>query len=37
MRRARVAESILDYDGSLEINTDIMKKAGIYPYEEMLV
>jgi len=37
IHRARVTESILDYEGSLEIDTDIMKEAGIYPYEKILV
>ena len=37
IHRARVTESILDYEGSLEIDTDIMKDAGLYPYEKILV
>ena len=37
IHRARVTESILDYEGSLEIDTNIMKDAGIYPYEKILV
>ncbi|MFZ2656948.1 MAG: aspartate 1-decarboxylase [Victivallales bacterium] len=37
IHRARVTESILDYEGSLEIDTDIMKEAGLYPYEKILV
>ncbi len=34
---ARVTASILDYEGSLEIDMALMKKAGIYPYEKILV
>jgi aspartate 1-decarboxylase len=37
IHRARVTESILDYEGSLEIDMNIMKEAGIYPYEKILV
>ncbi|HCE42925.1 MAG TPA: aspartate 1-decarboxylase [Lentisphaeria bacterium] len=37
IHRARVTESILDYEGSLEIDTDIMKEVGLYPYEKILV
>ncbi len=37
IHRAVVTESILDYEGSLEIDMDIMKEAGIYPYEKILV
>ncbi|HBC89575.1 MAG TPA: aspartate 1-decarboxylase [Lentisphaeria bacterium] len=37
IHKARVTDSILDYEGSLEIDTDIMKAAGIYPYEKILV
>ncbi len=37
IHRARVTESILDYEGSLEIDIEIMKEAGLYPYEKILV
>jgi aspartate 1-decarboxylase len=37
IHRAVVTESILDYEGSLEMDMDIMKEAGIYPYEKILV
>ncbi|RKY87423.1 aspartate 1-decarboxylase [candidate division KSB1 bacterium] len=34
---ARITESVLEYDGSITIDRDIMDKAGIYPYERVLV
>ncbi len=33
IHRARVTDSNLDYEGSFTIDSDIMKKAGIIPYQ----
>lgn len=34
---ARLTECELDYEGSLEIDADLMKQANILPYEKILV
>ena len=37
IHRARITHCDLDYEGSLEIDTDILRQAGIRPYEKILV
>lgn len=37
IHRARLTECVLDYEGSLEIDIDILKACGIRPYEKILV
>jgi aspartate 1-decarboxylase len=37
IHRARITECDLNYEGSLEINTDYMEEVGLYPYEKILV
>ena len=34
---ARLTSCELDYEGSLEIDIDLLKEAGIFPYEKILV
>jgi aspartate 1-decarboxylase len=36
IHRAQVTESSLDYEGSLTIDPDFMKKVGLLPYEKIL-
>ena len=37
IHRARITQCFVDYEGSLEIDTDLLDKAGILPYEKILV
>lgn len=37
IHRARITQCVVDYEGSLEIDTDLLEKAGILPYEKILV
>jgi aspartate 1-decarboxylase len=37
IHRARVTQTKLDYPGSLGVDADILKAAGIRPYEEVLL
>ena len=37
IHRARITHCDLDYEGSLEIDTDLLRQAGIRPYEKILV
>jgi len=37
IHRARITECDINYEGSLEINTDYMAEVGLYPYEKILV
>ena len=37
LHRARVTDARLHYPGSIEIDEDLMEKAGILPYEAVLV
>jgi aspartate 1-decarboxylase len=37
IHRARITQCDIDYEGSLEIDIDILEKAGILPYEKILV
>lgn len=37
IHRARVTETKIDYPGSIGIDEQIMKEAGIAPYEEVLL
>ena len=37
IHRARITQCFVDYEGSLEIDIELMKKAGILPYEKILV
>ena len=37
IHRARITMCDVDYEGSLEIDIDILEKAGILPYEKILV
>ncbi|MBN2128806.1 MAG: aspartate 1-decarboxylase [Sedimentisphaerales bacterium] len=37
LHRARVTDARLHYPGSIEIDKDLMEKAGILPYEAVLV
>ena len=34
---ARVTEAVLNYVGSIGIDSDLLKQAGMYPYEKVLV
>ena len=36
IRRARITQCDIDYEGSLEIDIEILEKAGILPYEKIL-
>ena len=37
IHRARITQCFVDYEGSLEIDTDLLQEAGILPYEKILV
>lgn len=37
LHQARVTGADLHYEGSIGIDTDLMRQAGIYPYERVLV
>lgn len=37
IHKARLTRCDLNYEGSLEIDRDLLDKAGIYPYEKILV
>ena len=37
IHRARITHCDIDYEGSLEIDTDILRAASIRPYEKILV
>ena len=37
IHRARITRCDIDYEGRLEIDPEIMEKAGILPYEKILV
>ena len=37
IHKARITECEIDYEGSLEINSDYMGKVGLLPYEKILV
>ena len=37
LHRVTVTETLIDYDGSITIDRDLMDTAGIYPYEQVLV
>ena len=37
IHRAEVTDKSLDYEGSLAIDADLMKAAGLMPYEKILV
>ena len=37
IHRARITQCDIDYEGSLEIDIEILEKAGILPYEKILV
>jgi aspartate 1-decarboxylase len=37
LHRAAVTDTILDYPGSLAIDADLMKKAGIMEYESVMI
>ncbi len=37
IHRARLTHCDLDYEGSLEIDIDLIRKAGMRPYEKILV
>ena len=37
IHRARITMCDVDYEGSLEIDIDLLEKAGILPYEKILV
>jgi aspartate 1-decarboxylase len=37
IHRARITECDINYEGSLEINTDYMEEVGLHPYEKILV
>lgn len=36
IHRAIVTEASLDYEGSMTIDTELMQKAGLYPFERIL-
>lgn len=35
LHRARVTDTKMDYEGSIEIDEDLMDRAGIVPYEQV--
>ena len=37
LHRVTVTKTLIDYDGSITIDRDLMDAAGIYPYEQVLV
>lgn len=37
IHRARITQCYVDYEGSLEIDVKLLEKAGILPYEKILV
>ena len=37
IHKARITMCDIDYEGSLEIDSEILEKAGILPYEKILV
>ena len=37
LHRAAVTDVKLDYPGSIEVDSELMKKAGILPYESVIV
>jgi aspartate 1-decarboxylase len=37
IHRARVTEARIDYEGSIAIDSQLMKGAGILPYEKVLI
>jgi aspartate 1-decarboxylase len=37
IHRARVTEADIDYVGSISIDTSLMRRAGIHPYEQVAV
>ncbi|MBQ7403066.1 MAG: aspartate 1-decarboxylase [Lentisphaeria bacterium] len=37
IHRARITDCYVDYEGSLEIDIELLEKAGILPYEKILV
>jgi aspartate 1-decarboxylase len=37
LHKARITECLLDYEGSLAIDLDLMDKVGLLPYERILV
>ena len=37
IHRARITRCDIDYEGSLEIDPELLKEAGILPYEKILV
>lgn len=37
IHRARISSSDLDYEGSLEVDLDLLEQSGIFPYEKILV
>ena len=37
IHRARITRCDVDYEGSLEIDVELLEKAGILPYEKILV
>ena len=37
IHRARITQCYVDYEGSLEIDIELLEKAGILPYEKILV
>ena len=37
IHRARITDCYVDYEGSLEIDVNFLEKAGILPYEKILV
>lgn len=37
IHNARITSCVLDYEGSLEMDTELMQAGGIVPYEKILV
>jgi len=37
IHKARLTGAVVDYEGSLEIDTALMRQAGLLPYERILV
>ena len=35
LHRARVTDTKMDYEGSIEIDEDLMERVGIAPYEQV--
>lgn len=37
IHKARITEAVLNYEGSLGVDLDLLEAAGMYPYEKLLI